>query len=171
MFFLFQGAFFYRLLAFFCFLLASLTDIYDGKIARERKEVSDFGKLMDPIADKLLVLAAFLAFVELQLVPAWMVILILIRELLVTGARFLALSKGVVLAASRGGKHKTLTQVLAVLWILFVLLVTEKTPQALFLYKSIFFVMLFTAIVTVSSGILYLFKNRSLFYGTEQRIS
>ena len=79
MFFIFQGGFLFRLLALLVFLLAAVTDLYDGKIARQRNQVSNFGKLMDPIADKILILAAFLAFVELQLVPAWMVILIFFR--------------------------------------------------------------------------------------------
>ena len=83
--FLFKESFLYRCLALFIFLIASLTDLYDGRIARRREEVSDFGKLMDPIADKILILSALLAFVELQLVPAWMVILILTREFLITG--------------------------------------------------------------------------------------
>lgn len=162
--FLFKEGVVYRTLALLTFLVASVTDFYDGEIARRKKEISDFGKLMDPIADKILVLSAFLAFVQLQLVPAWMVVLILARELLITGVRLLALSKGVVLSATRGGKHKTATQMVAVLWILFVLLLREKNPSSPFLNDSIFFVMLFACWVTVSSGLLHLFRNRSLFH-------
>lgn len=164
MIFLFKGGLLYRSLALLTFLIASVTDFYDGKIARHKREVSDFGKLMDPIADKILILSAFLAFVQLQLVPAWMVILILTRELMVTGVRLLALSKGVVLEAARGGKHKTATQMVAVLWILGILLFREKTPSIPFFDDSIFFVAFFTVWVTLSSGLLYLFRNRSLFY-------
>jgi len=164
MLFLFKGHFASRCLALFVFLIATMTDLYDGKIARRKGEVSDFGKLMDPLADKILILSAFLAFVQLQLVPAWMVILILARELLITGMRLLALSKGVVLAAGRGGKHKTVTQMVAILWILVVLLMKEKVPLAPYWNDSIFFVMVFAVFVTVSSGILYLYRNRSLFY-------
>ena len=164
MLFLFKGHFLFRCLALFVFLVASLTDLYDGKIARSRKQVSDFGKLMDPVADKILILSALLAFVELQLVPAWMVILILTRELLITGVRVFALSNGKILAVGRGGKHKTATQMAAVVWVLIVLLLKEKAPFVPFLNDSIFFVMLFTVWVTVSSGILYLFRNRALFY-------
>ena len=164
MFFIFQGGFLFRLLALLVFLLAVVTDLYDGKIARQRNQVSDFGKLMDPIADKILVLAAFLAFVELQLVPAWMVILIFFRELLITGMRFLALSKGEVLVAGRGGKHKTVTQMVTVIWILLVLLIREKTLSIPFLDDSIFWMMFLAVVVTVNSGVLYLFRNRTLFY-------
>lgn len=166
MFFLFKGSFLYRCLALLIFCVASLTDLYDGRIARKREEVSDFGKLLDPIADKILILSAFLAFVELQLVPAWMTMLILTRELLITGVRLFAFSNGKVLAAGRGGKHKTVTQTVAVIWILTVLLMKDKAPSLPFVTASIFFVMLFTVWVTVSSGILYLFRNRSLFYVT-----
>ena len=162
--FFFKEGIVYRTLALLTFCVASATDFYDGEIARRKKEISDFGKLMDPIADKILVLSAFLAFVQLQLVPAWMVVLILARELLITGVRLLALSKGAVLSATRGGKHKTATQMMTVLWILLVLLVKEKNPSNPFLNNSIFFVMLFACWVTVSSGLLYLLRNRSLFY-------
>ncbi len=164
MFFLFKEGFVFRFLALLVFLIASLTDFYDGEIARRRRQVSDFGKLMDPIADKILILSAFIAFVELRLVPAWMVILILSRELLITGVRLLAFSKGIVLAAGRGGKHKTMTQILSVFWILIVLLFKEKNPAVPFLDASVFYVMLFAVWVTVSSGILYLFRNRPVFY-------
>lgn len=163
MFFLFKGEIFYRWLALLTFCAASVTDLLDGKIARQRREVSDFGKLMDPIADKILILSAFLAFVELQLVPAWMVSLILTRELLMTGVRLLAFSKGAVLAAEKGGKHKTLTQMVTVIWILIVLLWKED-PHFPFLKGSIFFIMFFTVSITLNSGILYLFRNRTLFY-------
>ncbi|MFH1858081.1 MAG: CDP-diacylglycerol--glycerol-3-phosphate 3-phosphatidyltransferase [Candidatus Omnitrophota bacterium] len=164
MIFLFRGGFFYRALALFTFLTASATDLYDGMIARSRHQVSEFGKLMDPIADKILILAAFLAFVKLQLVPAWMVVFILMRELLITGVRLLALSKGKVLVAEKGGKHKTVTQVFAVVWVLLVLLVKEKGVSLFFLEVSVFFVMFVAVFVTVSSGVLYLFRNRVLFY-------
>ena len=163
MFFLFKETLLFRALAILIFLIASLTDLYDGKIARQREEVSDFGKLMDPIADKILVLSAFLAFVEMRLVPAWMVMLILMRELLVMGLRLFAFSNGKVLAAGRGGKHKTVTQMFAILWILTVLLFMQKDPSLSFLKQSIFPVMLFTVWVTMSSSVLYLFRNRELF--------
>ncbi|MEQ8818658.1 MAG: CDP-diacylglycerol--glycerol-3-phosphate 3-phosphatidyltransferase [Sumerlaeia bacterium] len=93
-----------------CLLLvvaAAITDYYDGKLARETGAISNLGKLLDPLADKLLVTAAFVAFVELQLVPSWLVIVILCREFLVTGLRTLAAVNGFVMAADRWGKHKT----------------------------------------------------------------
>ncbi len=168
MFFLFKGDFGYRFLALFTFLVASLTDFYDGRIARRRNEVTDFGRLMDPIADKILILSAFLAFVELDLVPAWMVILIVVREFLITGIRLLAFSKGKVLGAERRGKHKTATQMTAVLWILSVLLIQERGVHSFF-EASVFWVMLTTALVTVGSGIRYLVRNRDLWYGTASK--
>ena len=164
MFFLFKETFIFRSLALLTFLIASLTDWVDGRMARRMHAVSDFGKLMDPIADKILILAAFLAFVELQLVPAWMVILVFTRELLITGVRLFAYSNGKVLAAGRGGKHKTATQMIAAIWILTALLLKEKAPGLPFLKDSIFWAMFFAVGVTLSSGILYLFRNRSLFY-------
>src|SRR3989338_1335633 len=91
--FLFSKGLLFRYLSLVTFIVALLTDFYDGHIARSRNLVTDFGKLMDPIADKILVLAAFLAFVELQIIPAWMVVLVIVREFVITGMRLLAASK------------------------------------------------------------------------------
>ena len=107
-----------KTLALCVFLLASITDALDGYIAKKNNQITDFGRLMDPIADKILVLAALLAFVERGVVPAWMVVIIIFREVTVTGLRFLALSKGKVLQADSGGKHKTIWQILAITIIL-----------------------------------------------------
>jgi len=100
MFFLFSSGVLAKTLALFTFLLASLTDFLDGFIAKGRNIGTDFGKLMDPIADKILVLAAFLAFVEMRLVPAWMVLIIILREITITGLRIRALARGRVIAIS-----------------------------------------------------------------------
>ena len=81
--------------AYAVFTAATMTDYYDGKIARERGQVTNFGKLLDPVADKVLTLAAFLAFVEMKLVPAWMGVIIIMRELIITGIRVMALKRGV----------------------------------------------------------------------------
>ena len=96
------------------FLVASLTDYLDGEIARRRKLITNFGILMDPLADKVLTCSIFIAFVELQQMAAWMVIIIVTRELAITGLRLLAVSKNIVLAAERLGKHKTVSQIVAI---------------------------------------------------------
>src|SRR5439155_2286417 len=100
------------------FVIATITDYWDGKIARRDKLITNFGILMDPLADKILICSAFIAFVELRLIPAWMVVIIVARELGITGLRLLAASKQVVLAAERYGKHKTISQIAAVIALL-----------------------------------------------------
>ena len=101
-------------LAFILFVVASLTDWLDGAIARRRKLITNFGILMDPLADKILTCSAFIAFVGREYVPAWMVVVVVARELAITGLRLLAASKSVVLAAERYGKHKTISQMVTV---------------------------------------------------------
>src|SRR5487761_2712554 len=111
-------------LLFFC--LAGITDFLDGRIARARNLITNFGKLMDPLADKIMTCSAFVAFVESThinphapvKVAAWMVIIIVARELSITGLRLLAASKNVVLAAERFGKHKTVSQIVAIIALL-----------------------------------------------------
>ncbi len=96
------------------FVAAALTDYFDGKIARRRKQVSKLGKLLDPIADKLLISAALISLVENHLAPAWAVVIIVAREFAVTGLRSIAATEGVVIAASRMGKFKMVAQVVTV---------------------------------------------------------
>src|SRR5512135_1783965 len=115
--FLFVSGWLAKTVVLLFFILACATDFLDGWIARARHQVTDFGKIMDPVADKVLVLGVFLSFVQMQLVPAWMVIVIIIRELLITGMRFLAIRKGRVLAAESAGKHKTVSQMIAIFFI------------------------------------------------------
>src|SRR6058998_1412884 len=105
-------------LALAFFLAASLTDYFDGKIARRDKLITNFGILMDPLADKILVCSAFIAFVGRGWMPAWMVVVIVARELAITGLRLLAASRNVVLAAAGFGKHKTVSQIVAIISIL-----------------------------------------------------
>src|SRR5580704_16356292 len=104
--------------ALFLFGAASLTDYFDGKIARRDKLITNFGILMDPLADKILVCSVFIAFVDLRWMQAWMVVIIVARELAITGLRLLAASKNMVLAAEGYGKHKTISQIVAILAIL-----------------------------------------------------
>src|SRR5512141_456786 len=100
------------------FIAAGLTDYFDGKIARRDKLITNFGILMDPLADKILTCSAFIAFVDRNLMPAWMVVIIVARELAITGMRLLAASKNVVLAAEGFGKHKTISQIVTIVAVL-----------------------------------------------------
>lgn len=169
MFFLFLRGVASKYIALSVFLVASVTDFYDGHIARKTNQVTDFGKLMDPIADKILALAAFLAFVELKLVPAWMVVLIISRELIITGVRIVAVANGKVLAADSAGKHKTVSQMISILAILAYLAFRETAKNYFTFFTPalenrfeglIFYIVLVTVILTLISGICYLWRNR-----------
>jgi CDP-diacylglycerol--glycerol-3-phosphate 3-phosphatidyltransferase len=102
----------------FVFLAACLTDFLDGYLARKRNEETTLGKLLDPIADKLLMSAAFISLVEVGVAPAWMVVIVVGREFAVTGLRSIAISQGIAIAASPWGKYKTVSQVVAVVLLL-----------------------------------------------------
>lgn len=171
MFFLLSQGLAAKYAAFIVFALAALTDFYDGRIARKMNIVTDFGKLIDPIADKILVLAAFLAFVEMKIIPAWTVVLIIARELVITSLRLLAISKKTYLAAAIGGKHKTVSQIVVIFVILIFLIVKETAVRFFVFWNSsieywarwgIFILMLITVTLTLASGITYLWKNRNL---------
>jgi len=110
--------FMYRLIAFVIFSVASLTDFLDGYLARKFNLITNFGKLMDPLADKILVLSSLMVFIQLKYVPAWMVIVIITRDFLINGIRSLAASKGKVIPAGNLGKIKTTTQMIAILLII-----------------------------------------------------
>jgi CDP-diacylglycerol--glycerol-3-phosphate 3-phosphatidyltransferase len=109
---------FHETLALVLFIAGGVSDLLDGIIARRRKLITNFGILMDPLADKIMVCSAFIAFVGLNWIAAWMVVLIVARELAITGLRLLAASKNVVLAAEGYGKHKTISQIVAIIAIL-----------------------------------------------------
>lgn len=171
MFFLFTHWKYGKLAAFMVFALASFTDYIDGKIAKKRGLVSDFGKFMDPIADKILILAAFLAFVEMKLIPAWSVVIIIFREFVVLGLRILGIIKGHIISASRAGKHKTVSQVITVFFILSYLVIQQYaenraiwTPWLDNISKeAILTMMIITVMLTLISGASYISKNRRLF--------
>lgn len=177
MFLLFSQGVTAKTLALVTFLAASLTDFLDGYIAKKNNMITDFGKLMDPIADKILILAAFLAFVEMELAPAWMVVIIIFREVTITGLRISALTKGKVIAADAGGKHKMVSQVFAVLAVLIFLIFREAeikvfglpwSDSAERVYKdAIFILMLVTTLLTLISGISYLIKNRGVCFSAK----
>jgi CDP-diacylglycerol--glycerol-3-phosphate 3-phosphatidyltransferase len=159
-----------KIISVFVFLFAALTDFLDGRIAQRRNMVTDFGKLMDPIADKILVMTAFAVFVQLQLVAAWMLIAILSREFLITSLRLFALNKGKVLSAGKVGKHKTLSQMIVIVLILLFIVFKEVrlsfytwNPGWEELFKhSINIVMLFIVGLTLYSGLSYLWGNRKI---------
>lgn len=167
--FLFMHGLAWKAAALLTFLAAALSDYLDGYIAKRYNLVSDFGKLMDPVADKVLVLAAFMAFVEMRLVPAWMVVIIIAREMLITGLRIARVLKhNYVLAAGRGGKNKTVSQLVSIFVILVFIVLKEGgektfvfwTPEAELAGKNIiFFLMLITVMFTVTSGVSYVATN------------
>ncbi|MBI2438601.1 MAG: CDP-diacylglycerol--glycerol-3-phosphate 3-phosphatidyltransferase [Lentisphaerae bacterium] len=175
-----------KTIALFVFLLAALTDFWDGRLARRRGTVTAFGQLMDPLVDKVLICAAFISFVAIhQIVPAWIVIIILTREFMVTGLRLLAANHGHVIPASRWGKHKTVWQMVVIILILIglagredllPLLLPGATPalsgvnlqtfldsyyDRYFRYAT-FWLSALAAFFTVVSGSLYLWQCRRL---------
>lgn len=148
------------------FICISCTDWIDGYLARKRNQVSDFGKFIDPLADKILVAAALLALVELQTIPAWPVIIILSREFIVSGARMLAASKDVVIAASWYGKAKTVLQIAAI--VLFLVKAPDNPDTAIEavtdpVYIMAWLVMLAALVMTIVSMMDYLSKCCELF--------
>lgn len=175
MFFVFSRGIAAKYLALFTFGLACLTDFLDGYIARKRKLENDFGRLMDPIADKILILAAFLAFVEMKIVPAWMVIVIIFRELLITGLRINAARRGKVFSASLAGKHKTVSQMVAIISILIFLIIRESAKGLwgplweLWFRRGVFYLMLLTVILTLISGLSYLARNKAMLFSEYEK--
>jgi CDP-diacylglycerol--glycerol-3-phosphate 3-phosphatidyltransferase len=138
------------LLAAIVFALASLTDFFDGYLARSRNWVTTFGKLMDPVADKLLVVAALLALVSLHRVAAWVAMVIIAREFAVTATRLAATQSGVVVSANRWGKVKTVVQVTTI----FLLIAVSGHPAWLAVLVDL------TVAITVLSGVDYVFGLR-----------
>ena len=142
-----------RILADVIFIAASLTDMLDGKIARKYNLVTNFGKFMDPLADKLLVCSALICLIELDQLPAWVVIIIISREFIISGFRLVASDNGVVIAASYWGKFKTVFQMTAG-----ILLVLDL--DALELLSQI--VLGIAVILTVVSLVDYIVKNHKV---------
>ncbi|WP_130807059.1 CDP-diacylglycerol--glycerol-3-phosphate 3-phosphatidyltransferase [Senegalia massiliensis] len=146
-----------KIISAFIFIIAALTDMLDGHIARSRNLITKFGKFMDPLADKLLVSSALISLTELGIIPAWIVIVIIAREFAITGLRTLGASEGVTIAASKWGKVKTITQLIAITSILL-----ENFP---FNYLNFPFdkIMLYLAVIfTIVSGVDYIYKNINL---------
>lgn len=152
--------------AFIIFSVASLTDWLDGAIARSYNLVTDLGKLLDPLADKVLVIGALVALVQRGVAPMWMVVIIVAREFLISGLRQIAAHKQKILAAERIGKHKTISQIVAVLVSLAYLSLSEfgaqNTPVAVFLRESQIWFYWLALIITVLSGAIYFWKNAAI---------
>ncbi len=171
MFFLYSKGVLAKSLALVVFVIASFTDYYDGYLARKTGQVTNFGKFMDPVADKVLVLSAFLAFVEMGLIPAWMVVIIIIREFFITGVRLVAMSRNMVLAAEQGGKHKTISGVAAIFTTLVFIALKEAVSSIwgpsleLWFKRVIFYMMLVVVMLTVSSAVSFLKKNEKALLG------
>ena len=165
---------YHETVALVLFCVASLTDYFDGMIARRDKLITNFGILMDPLADKILVCSAFIAFVDRGWIPAWMAVIVVARELAITGLRLLAASKNLVLAAERFGKHKTISQIVVIISALVKSSYVEWGPIG----KAIFgwplfgspWVNWFTTLslwlavgLTFVSGTIYLWRNREVY--------
>ncbi|NDO46492.1 CDP-diacylglycerol--glycerol-3-phosphate 3-phosphatidyltransferase [Clostridium sp. MD294] len=145
-----------RYVAVAIFIVASITDFLDGYIARSRNMVTNFGKFMDPLADKLLVCSALIAMVELDDLPAWVAIIILSREFAITGFRTLAMEANIVMAASWWGKIKTTTQMIMIIVVLLNINGMEIIEFILILLATFF---------TIVSGVDYIVKNKNVLKG------
>ena len=156
-----------NILAVIVFTAASLTDFYDGHLAKKRGLVSDFGKIMDPVADKILLLSIFGVLAHIGMIAWWMFIVIAIREILVTASRLAMMRQGQVLAAERAGKIKTVAQITAVSVIL-LYLVAQQSEYCSYWFYNVqriwtgvnYILMLAAVILTVYSGVDY-FRNKS----------
>ena len=161
----------WRSLALIVFAVAAITDFLDGHLARKHNFITSFGKPMDPLADKVLMCAGFVLLVSHELMPAWVVIIILAREFLVTGLRLVASAEGMVLAAENLGKHKTIWQIVTVIYFL-VYLASEETAFSwmrwLFDWKPTGptiagqILIGISLVLTIVSGLSYAWKNRQL---------
>lgn len=151
-------------LALLVFVIASLTDLLDGKIARKYNLVTNFGKFMDPLADKLLVCAALIVLVEMKRIPSWIVVIIISREFVISGFRLIAADKGQVIAANYWGKFKTTFQM-----VMICMMIVEDAP---FLRGNVFafltdLVMWIALALTVISLVDYIVKNKSVMSDTK----
>lgn len=145
------------------FLLGTFSDFLDGYVARKYNMITDFGKFIDPIADKILVLSAFIMFIERGFVEPWVVIVVLFRELLISGFRMLAAKKNISIAADIFGKLKTTTQFFSVIFFFLTIILINRNMYIIgkvLLYVSV--------ALTILSMINYLYKNREVFNGTMQ---
>lgn len=148
---------YHYLVALFIFIVASLTDMLDGKIARKRNLITTFGKLCDPLADKMLTTAALLAFMELEICNVWIIMVVLTREFLVTSFRLVASAQGVVIAAGIWGKLKTISQMVFSIVIMAAIHLFEFYSWDFAVLSAASNALLgVTAVLTVVSGVKYI---------------
>mgnify|MGYP001071855720 FL=1 len=165
-----------RIAALVIFIIASITDALDGYLARNFFGVTSFGKLMDPLADKVLVCAAFIGFVELNSISAWMVVLIIAREFMVTGMRLLMIEKGIVMPAGPWGKIKTTVQMLAICLLFFGLIwespyLPSPGIEKCVVYSYAWWLGLGTALLTAWSGVVYFWQQRHTIWDKSEAVS
>lgn len=151
-----ESGFTYRAIAFVIFVIASLTDFFDGYLARKHNLITDFGKIMDPLADKVLVISALVIFVDLGYIPSWMSIVVIAREFLISGIRMLAAAKGEVIPAGKLGKYKTTSQMIVIL----IMMLFGRNPYN-------FYMMLIPVILTLWSGWEYTSKAKHYFLNSK----
>lgn len=161
-----------RIAALIIFVIASITDALDGYLARNFFGCTSFGKLMDPLADKVLVCAAFIGFVELNSISAWMVVLIIAREFMVTGMRLLMIEKGIVMPAGPWGKIKTTVQMLAICLLFFGLIwespyLPSPGIEKCVVYSYAWWVGLGAALLTAWTGVVYFWQQRHTIWEKE----
>lgn len=150
------------IIALIIFIIASLTDMLDGKIARKYNLVTNFGKFMDPLADKLLVCSALICLVELDKVPSWMVIIIIAREFIISGFRLIAAEHQIVIAASMWGKFKTTFQMIAIILLIFNMAASLMIGYVDLIYVLAEIALWIALILTIVSLIDYLVKNKAV---------
>ncbi len=148
------------LLALAIFIIASLTDQLDGHLARKYNQVTTFGKLMDPLADKILTISALVCFLEIKadFIYSWMVMIIIARELIVTGIRQLAMGENTVIAASSWGKAKTVSQLVAIIAVMLDMIIPLRYGS----FCLTLWLIILAVVLTVYSGVDYVVKNRNL---------
>ncbi len=160
-------------LAFLLFIAAALGDWIDGYLARTRGQVSTFGKLMDALTDKIMVLGLIIALVDLQQISVWLALITLCREFLVTGMRMVAATKGVVVAADRGGKSKTVTQLIALGFLLAAPMVardwapylgTDAIAFSGFVYRTGYGIFILGTLLAVWSGVRYVLRYKDVVF-------
>ena len=143
-----------RYISLAIFVVASVTDWLDGKLARKYNLVTNFGKFMDPLADKLLVCSAMICFIELDKLPAWIVIIIIGREFIISGFRLIAAENGIVIAANYWGKFKTVSQMIMIILLLIDLGGVFDILEQVFIWLSV--------ALTIISLITYIWQNKSV---------
>lgn len=185
-----MDSFWTNIIALIIFCGASITDYYDGKIARTQNMITTFGIFLDPLADKLLVTSAFISFVGLYTldIPAWMVICIISREFIITGLRSIAASQNIIIPANMSGKVKTSSQMIAIITILVILIINASLLKfssvtsydliemhgfqkfiGWLLIKSPYWLMFITTILTLYSGFTYIVSHKNIFIEKDKK--